>query len=190
MCALNQILLFDISNIIEEKTPTNPMLSELATLALKTHECDSKTQLCLRAVKINKRKFGARENSPNCRLSELATLALIKPGIQTKKQKQSQILNHAPHGNGKMTCLDGAIYEGEFRNGLLHGKGKMTTSDGRTYEGEFQNNLPHGQGRATLIDGTTYEGEFLNGLVHGKGKQTEPNGQVYEGEFLNGCFQG
>ncbi len=39
---------------------------------------------------------------------------------------------------------DGAIYQGDYKNGKKEGKGKFIWSDGATYEGDFSDNNIHG----------------------------------------------
>jgi len=46
-----------------------------------------------------------------------------------------------------MTLPDGAVYEGDFKEGKANGKGKMTPPDGTVYEGDFK------EGKMTPPDG-------------------------------------
>ena len=57
-----------------------------------------------------------------------------------------------PEGNGIMVYeirdrigdKDGAVYMGEFRDGLKHGKGRYVYNDGDIEEGEFVNDKIEG----------------------------------------------
>ena len=44
----------------------------------------------------------------------------------------------ACHGKGKLTMLEGTIYEGEFINGICQKKGKLYFPNENTYEGELE----------------------------------------------------
>ncbi len=96
-------------------------------------------------------------------------------------------------GKGKLTGLDGDVYEGDFVNGKYHGKGKLTwqSAGGGYYEGEFANNqLIYGKGMVTSFNGDVYTGEFKGGLEHGKGKMTYADGKIEEGNWERGTFKG
>ncbi len=66
----------------------------------------------------------------------------------------------APDGQGKFIFSNGAVYDGEFKNGYLDGQGTLTLSNGATYKGEFKRGYPHGQGKLTTADMRVYEGNF------------------------------
>jgi hypothetical protein len=95
-------------------------------------------------------------------------------------------------GKGKLTGLDGTVYEGDFVDGLRHGKGKFTweSAGGGAYEGEFLNNRFSGKGKETDSNGNIYVGEFKEGMKHGKGKMTHSDGKVEEGNWERGTFKG
>ncbi len=86
-------------------------------------------------------------------------------------------------GRGKMAYSDGHIYKGGWKRGKRHGQGKMIYSIGDIYEGGWIDGRKHGQGKYIFSDGTTYEGEWKDGKRHGQGKATYPDGVVYEGEW-------
>jgi len=52
--------------------------------------------------------------------------------------------NLFPHGNGKITYLEGETiveqYKGEFKGGQYHGKGVLIDKHGEAFEGKFLNN--------------------------------------------------
>ena len=118
------------------------------------------------------------------------------------------------HHFGKMTYVDGDVYEGSWSLLGHDGNGKMTYVDGDVYEGEWEDGEKHGRGTMTYACGQKYQGEFLNGKSHGYGEHTWPNGKwkrgtwendefisgkvklifdsgdVYEGEWENGTYHG
>lgn len=92
-------------------------------------------------------------------------------------------LNGMPHGKGKLTYPDGAVYIGEFSHGEFSGKGKSLMPDGRVYEGEFSAGGANGQGVYTWPNGRKYVGAFQNDKMHGHGVWTSPEGIKFTGEF-------
>lgn len=50
------------------------------------------------------------------------------------------------HGKGK-SCINGTIYEGEYKHGKRDGKGKLQAISGNVYEGEFKNDRKDGKGK-------------------------------------------
>ena len=50
------------------------------------------------------------------------------------------------HGRGKLSWVDGSLYEGEWKNDMSNGKGRLIHSDGDVYEGEWVDGMAHGQG--------------------------------------------
>ncbi len=90
----------------------------------------------------------------------------------------------------KVQLPDGAVYEGEFKDGLFHGEGKLTWPNGDVYEGEFENGRKHGHGKETFANGDIHEGEYANGMAEGKGHINYTHGGEYTGEFKGGMFHG
>jgi hypothetical protein len=86
-------------------------------------------------------------------------------------------------GKGKMTYIDGNIYEGEWRDDNIEGKGKMTYASGDIYDGQWDSNKRKGKGKMTYASGDVYEGDWVNDERHGKGKMTYVNGDVYNGKW-------
>ena len=85
---------------------------------------------------------------------------------------------------------NGAIYEGEFKNGKENGYGKTRWPDGAVYVGKFKNGLWHGEGMMRRANGEVYKGRYMNGFRHGKGKDTRPDGEFYEGDYRDGLKHG
>lgn len=88
-------------------------------------------------------------------------------------------------GYGKKKYKSGAIYYGQFQNGLLHGKGKVVYSNGSSYHGTWQRNKRHGKGDMNYRNGDFYKGDFYKDRLHGNGRIQFANGERYEGQFAN-----
>lgn len=84
-------------------------------------------------------------------------------GLQNgKEQDQLRLL---PHGRGKLTLMDGTVYDGEFEDGCIQGHGRMTLPDGRWYLGEWSDGQKNGLGLEVSSDGRLcHEGTFCNDL--------------------------
>ncbi len=72
-------------------------------------------------------------------------------------------VNGKAQGNGVFYWADGAMYAGEFRDGVMEGFGYIRYPDNETYEGEFRNGLPNGFGTLLLPDNTRIMGKFKDG---------------------------
>lgn len=57
---------------------------------------------------------------------------------------------------------NGAIYEGQWKEGSRHGRGVQSWPDGSYYEGYWRNNQANGKGRLVHADGDTYMGDWYN----------------------------
>ncbi|MEK0193634.1 hypothetical protein WME70_19765, partial [Microcoleus anatoxicus PTRS1] len=88
-------------------------------------------------------------------------------------------LNGKPYGKGKY-IIDGANYEGEFKNGTYNGKGILTYANGDRHEVEWQNAKANGKGVYIYANGDRFEGEWKDG-GYIKGVQIYKNGDRYEG---------
>ena len=92
-----------------------------------------------------------------------------------------------PQGFGTLQYADppGAVYAGDFLDGVPHGKGiKKTPSRNWIYEGDFVKGRRHGQGVIRWADGAKYEGEWRTGKRHGQGAEYAPSGaKLYEGQW-------
>jgi hypothetical protein len=89
------------------------------------------------------------------------------------------------NGYGKLT-RDGAIYEGNHKNGIPDGKGKWIYQNGNSYEGEIKENKLTGKGVYKYSDGTVIDGNFLNGMADGFAKTIFNSGDTFEGLYANG----
>jgi hypothetical protein len=117
--------------------------------------------------------------------------------LYTKTRRSSKHLRNksrtrAMKGGMKMRVKhkNGAIYEGDIKDGKANGHGTTKWTDGAVYVGKYKNDLWHGRGKMKWANGEVYEGSFMNGLRHGKGKTTYPNGEFYEGDYRDGLKHG
>lgn len=74
------------------------------------------------------------------------------------------------------------MYEGWWINDTLNGKGRSISGDGAIYDGQWKNGKRHGTGK-TQKGGVIYKGDFFNGKRHGQGKYSYADKSTYEGEI-------
>ncbi|MDY6826232.1 MAG: hypothetical protein SVV67_03510 [Bacillota bacterium] len=84
------------------------------------------------------------------------------------------------------TFKDGAVYEGEWRNGRRHGQGTWSRPDGCRYTGEWADDKPNGLGILILPGGKKYIGEWKNGRRHGLGIEIQADGTKLPGRWSEG----
>lgn len=92
-----------------------------------------------------------------------------------------------------VTCPNGDVYTGEFKNGLRHGRGHMKYANGREYHGEWIADQRQGYGEQTWKDNPkyiSYQGYWTQNLPNGTGRLTFRSGQIYNGGFKDGRYQG
>ena len=78
-------------------------------------------------------------------------------------------MNSRKHGIGKFITKTGIIYEGRYHEGKLI-EGKMTSLEGDIYEGTFNDEfMPDGDGVMLYNDQSKYVGQFKEGKKHGMG---------------------
>jgi len=93
-----------------------------------------------------------------------------------------------PRGQGEFTFPDGAVYRGEFLNGLPGGDGAYTDAAGLVvYTGGWRGGRFDGEGEYRAPDGAfTYAGSFLSGRFDGPGTLTRRDGSVLAGTWKAG----
>lgn len=119
------------------------------------------------------------------------------------KEERNNFLNKCLEGNctngtGKHLDLQGAVYEGQFKNGKRNGKGKCTEANGVVYEGEWKENKREGYGKAFYkVKGYdfankswSYEGTWKNDVMNGKGTYVAGDGSYYTGDMKDNKFEG
>lgn len=103
---------------------------------------------------------------------------------------QGDYRNGLFHGQGQLVWDNGDRYEGGFSKGLRDGNGKESNAIGDVYEGQFSQGYPHGEGHFAFYNGDDYQGQLQQGVFHGQGRYKSYRGTVYEGEFQRGRMQG
>jgi uncharacterized small protein (DUF1192 family) len=93
--------------------------------------------------------------------------------------------NHLPHGHGSLRWDDGAVYMGDWHEGVRQGHGVWVSVEGDVYQGLWDDDCIQGQGTFLWSDGRWYQGTFLKGQRHGKGWQSWPYGAHYQGDFCH-----
>lgn len=102
------------------------------------------------------------------------------PEGSDRKSYEGFMLNGVPHGIGKMTFANGAVFEGPFEKGnRIDGFGKFTGPNGVVAEGMYVNQKLHGQGEVVLTNGNSIKGCFVEGNLP-KGTITYSKGLNYE----------
>ena len=66
-----------------------------------------------------------------------------------------------------VTLDNGAVYTGEWMNGVRDGHGVQIWSDGEKYEGQWANREANGKGKFTHVNYDIYDGEWLEDKAHG-----------------------
>ncbi|KAJ8598636.1 hypothetical protein CTAYLR_003072 [Chrysophaeum taylorii] len=89
----------------------------------------------------------------------------------------------AKHGAGAAKYVDGATYDGEWRENRFHGRGTYVWESGRMYEGQWDQGLRHGVGVLVDPSGEKYEGSWCRGLRHGQATVRRRNGRCRDGVF-------
>jgi len=103
---------------------------------------------------------------------------------------EGEWLNGMRDGHGKQQWPDSSRYEGMWREGKANGHGKLFHADGDIYEGEWLDDKANGRGTYTHANGAKYVGEWKDDKQHGRGLETWPDGAVYEGEYFEGKKNG
>jgi hypothetical protein len=91
-----------------------------------------------------------------------------------------------PDGPGTLRVDDGAVYDGDWKDGKRHGQGVLATLDGDIYRGGWCEGAYYGYGVFVWSDGRLYRGDYnLNGERHGNAIMTWPYGAHYQGEYAH-----
>ena len=102
------------------------------------------------------------------------------------------------HGEGVLHRADGALYVGQWKEGLMHGKGDLQygeTDRLDRYCGGFCRGMRDGQGVLTWADGRRYDGQWRENQINGEGcleytKNDQFQRLKYQGQFLNDMRHG
>lgn len=102
-----------------------------------------------------------------------------------------QVNDHGrPHGHGVHHYPNGAVYDGEWSEGLAQGEGRLRFPNGNGYQGAWRGGFKHGQGHERYESGAEYDGRFENGVKEGTGTFSWPNETNYHGDFHRGQIHG
>ena len=133
---------------------------------------EKKEQNRIKQININSNSSFQKEKSiSSFKIYEKNELVAETLGVFTRKQLPP------------INLEDGAIFKGEWKNGLRDGKGIQNWKDNSKYEGEWKEDKANGFGKLTHADGDIYEGEWVNDKAHGKGFYIHSNGARYEGKI-------
>lgn len=91
-------------------------------------------------------------------------------------------------GKGKMTYLNGDVYDGEWVEGRRHGHGRLKTAGGDVYEGQWIDDALV-KGKAEYKNVGSYEGWFTAMLPDGYGVRRQ-GGHTVEGRWKLGVPDG
>mmetsp|Transcript_17420 Transcript_17420/g.26354 ORF Transcript_17420/g.26354 Transcript_17420/m.26354 type:complete len:422 (+) Transcript_17420:178-1443(+) len=110
--------------------------------------------------------------------------------VQGKYKGEVLLTSNGPlaHGRGKLLLLNGDVYIGPFKNGMMHGSNAIYKSKlGGEYCGTYHDNFKHGFGEQLYISGHRYVGQYYDDLPNGVGvKYDENGGVIYHGEWVDG----
>eukprot|EP01016_Furgasonia_blochmanni_P028770 TRINITY_DN3026_c0_g1_i1.p1 TRINITY_DN3026_c0_g1~~TRINITY_DN3026_c0_g1_i1.p1 ORF type:complete len:495 (+),score=24.96 TRINITY_DN3026_c0_g1_i1:64-1548(+) len=98
--------------------------------------------------------------------------------------------NGLRHGRGTQWWPDGSVYEGDWRDNMANGRGRLIHADGDVYEGYWRNDKADGKGTYLHYDGAQYSGDWKEDKQHGYGVETWPDGARYEGHYEMGRKHG
>lgn len=98
--------------------------------------------------------------------------------------------DYLPNGQGKMTYLDGSVYDGEWVNGLRDGFGELRMANGQIYIGNWEKNKKNNNGTMFYPDNSFYNGNWENDQKNGYGIFQYSNKSYYKGYWNNGVKEG
>ncbi|EAS04950.1 IQ calmodulin-binding motif protein (macronuclear) [Tetrahymena thermophila SB210] len=109
--------------------------------------------------------------------------------IQSGAIYKGQWNNGLRHGRGIQFWPDGSVYQGDWVEDMADGKGRLIHPDGDYYQGDWQKDRAQGIGIFVHVDGNKYEGEWYQDKQHGQGVE-EQQDFIYRGSFQNGLKHG
>ena len=130
-------------------------------------------------------------------LTGLTRPGLVRVSHANGDSYQGQIIQnnngeYVPHGKGKYTWKNGAIFEGHYDHGIKNGLGSYQYPNGTLYRGSWKNGHKSGPGRVQYTNGDFFEGLFADDMKNGKGAYTYATtgaklvGEWNHGEVVNG----
>ena len=135
---------------------------------------------------------GAHETSPsNGRTADLSALSLKGTAQRDRARDGARDGEPCAYLRYSATDVEGRkCYAGQLKSGLRHGLGRLECVDGSTYTGDWLDDHPCGYGIETYSDGSAYTGSFRDDLRHGYGEFLTPSGACYSGQFEKGEMHG
>jgi hypothetical protein len=109
---------------------------------------------------------------------------------------EGELKDGRPNGQGTFTDPRGTYQKGEWRNGAAYRvSGTCVFPDGTKEEGTWNNDGSRCGGTIWWKDGRIYKGDWLvadgqNESPYGAGAMTWPDGRQYTGHFVNGKMDG
>jgi len=67
------------------------------------------------------------------------------------------------------TNVQGARYEGQWKDDLQDGQGYEIRPEGGSYRGIYSKGKKHGKGKYVYADGSKYDGEWVDNQIDGLG---------------------
>ncbi|KAF9624096.1 hypothetical protein IFM89_007794 [Coptis chinensis] len=95
-----------------------------------------------------------------------------------------------PEGKGRLTLVDGSIYDGVWRYGKKSGVGTFYYSNGDVFQGSWRDDLIHGKGWFYFRSGDRWFANFWKGKANGEGRFYSKNGEIFFGHFEDGWRHG
>lgn len=111
----------------------------------------------------------------------------LVPRVETKEACFSE--EGIEEVDDRITYANGAVYEGETRDGKRHGHGRMIYANGDVNDGFWQDDQER-FGIYQFSCGNVYMGYFDKDTFNGYGMMEYSNGDKYYGNFLNGDRHG
>jgi len=68
------------------------------------------------------------------------------------------------HGLGTLSGVEGACYDGEWKNGIMHGKGVYKWKNGMKYNGSYNEGKREGKGFMQWPNGYHFSGEWKDNV--------------------------
>ncbi len=93
-------------------------------------------------------------------------------------------------GTGKITWVNGDVYDGTLIQGQRQGKGLFIWANGQRYEGDWVQDTPSGKGKLQFANGNRFDGDVVAGIPQGKGRMQYASGDDYNGQFNVGVPDG
>jgi hypothetical protein len=122
------------------------------------------------------------------REGRLEERSLLKQSAALRTE-EGDVMSKSREGRMHMQ-INGASFEGDWREDLQEGYGVELWVDGSEFRGFYQNGKKQGFGCYSWADGSRYIGNWLDNKICGRGVYTWPDGRRYEGEWNDNAMHG